>query len=288
MLGLGTGFYGMSKSGAGFNESIIVEMAPRAALFIPSGASEAAVAGHYKPGGVVMNNSFQNIIRTSFTFCCWIMIPGGTSIANGDITLLGSTGNSQDIFQLGFVNSKPIIIMESGANGFEQTTDLAVEFISDTGWVHVAFVVTDAGGSHNTTVVIYVNGSVVDLATPDSTITGTQQEAIATTNNMGLGNMANVNEFDFANSNKPALGMSEAALFTSALDADNIAAIYGFGTAARDGGAGADLTSASGDYDTQGDLAGYWKLNQASRVEAADSTSAAEFLGTLKGAAIIF
>ena len=105
---------------------------------------------------------------------------------------------------------------------------------------------------------------------------------------MGLGNMSNANNFEQATSNFPHLGLSEAALFTSALDAANIAAIYGFGTAIRDGGAGADLTSASGDYDTQGDLAGYWKLNVPARITAIDSTSAADYPGTLKGQAIIF
>ena len=61
--------------------------------------------------------------------------------------------------------------------------------------------------------------------------------------------------------------VDEVAIWDAALDADNIAAIY------NNGIAGLDLTSASGNYNTQGDLQAYWKFEEGSGTSVADSSS---------------
>jgi len=61
--------------------------------------------------------------------------------------------------------------------------------------------------------------------------------------------------------------MDEVAIWDAALDANNITAIY------NNGLAGLDLTSASGNYNTQGDLQAYWKFEEGTGTSVADSSS---------------
>tara|TARA_B100001250_G_scaffold406492_1_gene425634 strand:+ start:1391 stop:2308 length:918 start_codon:yes stop_codon:yes gene_type:complete len=69
--------------------------------------------------------------------------------------------------------------------------------------------------------------------------------------------------------------IDEVAIWDAAVDAAGIAKIYANGLN------GSDLTSADGDYDNQGDLQGYWKMNEGTGTSVADSSSNSN-TGTLR------
>jgi hypothetical protein len=61
--------------------------------------------------------------------------------------------------------------------------------------------------------------------------------------------------------------IDDVAIWDAAIDADGITEIYGAGPL------GLDLTAASGNYDNQGDLQGWWKLDEGTGTSAADSST---------------
>jgi len=61
--------------------------------------------------------------------------------------------------------------------------------------------------------------------------------------------------------------IDDVAIWDAAVDADGIAKIY------NNGPLGTILTAADGDYDNQGDLQGWWKLNEGTGTSVADSST---------------
>ena len=61
--------------------------------------------------------------------------------------------------------------------------------------------------------------------------------------------------------------IDDVAIWDAAIDADGITKIY------NNKPLGLDLTAASGNYDNQGDLQGWWKLNEGTGTSVADSSS---------------
>jgi len=61
--------------------------------------------------------------------------------------------------------------------------------------------------------------------------------------------------------------IDDVAIWDAAVDADGIAKIY------NNGPLGTTLTAADGDYDNQGDLQGWWKLDEGTGTSVADSST---------------
>ena len=61
--------------------------------------------------------------------------------------------------------------------------------------------------------------------------------------------------------------IDDVAIWDAAIDADGITKIY------NNNPLGLDLTAASGNYDNQGDLQGWWKLNEGTGTSVADSST---------------
>ena len=113
---------------------------------------------------------------------------------------------------------------------------------------------------------IYINGALVGFGT--STLPG--HNGIGTNNEMDMARTANLSTVYLAGLS-PSHGMAnmymnDVAIWTSALDANNAAAIYNSGDPI-------DLTSASGNYNQQGNLVGYWKMEDDLTDSSSNSNS---------------
>ena len=296
MLGLGTGFYGLGKTG--YQEGVIVPDTYHANyLVVPAfGTYTGGSDFGYGISGLVLPISFESTIKTSFTYCAWVAVSGGSAVKN--VTLLGSGGgthtggDANDIFRIYITNDKKLAIEFNLGDEvlFQQKSSSVIPII---GFTHIAVAITDAGGSNPTTAAAYVNGSAITLATATETMTGTEHDGFETTNQLGVGcvvrgadpyigdSLEYVNHFHMA--------YAGVALFDEALDAANINAIYGLGFELNTPPVPPDLTSGSGHYDKQSALIGYWMCDDGSgtaEIQAEDDSTNSN-IGNCAGAAIL-
>ena len=149
---------------------------------------------------------------------------------------------------------------------------------SDT-WTHIAVTwdkddtYTYSSTTYNGNQTIYVNGTKVGEGT--STMPGSS--SIGTSNSM---NQARVNNLTnvYLGTLSPSHGMAnmimdDLAIWSSALDDNNITAIYNSGTPS-------DLTINAGNYDQQGNLVGYWKMESNTNDSSSNSNSLSLYADT--------
>ena len=226
---------------------------------------------------------FQSTIRGSFTFAFWAGVgaiafsEGSTVFFGGQRTASSVTENLaffiDDDAKLGYTfeaNNDPVSAISASA--------ALTKFSSNAN--HFAFVVTK-NSSSNTTFAVYLNGSEVTMASATGALSETNHNQYTSAENLHLGAFAIADGAPARNSRNVIY--KQAALWNSALNASNIAALqamgHGLGSFAGQSegletyASGAiDLTSASGDYNAQGDLVAYWKLNEGSGTTANDSS----------------
>ena len=247
--------------------------------------------GNYLSVGVGAGNGlelvpFQSTLRGSFTFACWLALGdientlGSTIIFGGKRTAGSVTenlafsilndGKIQIVFE---ANNDPTVV--KSASGILSGTNVGLHN-------HLAFVVTKNSGS-DTTFTVYINGDAVTMASPSGTISETNHNQYTSAENLHLGAYAIADGAPL--SNDRVLLIKHAALWNSALNAANVDELWDMGhgdsvspshTTHLGNEAHAsgpiDLTSASGNYDTQGDLVGYWKLTEGGGTIANDSS----------------
>jgi hypothetical protein len=178
--------------------------------------------------------------------------------------------NSKTVFSVGggtfsgdyfyvYVNTTGLLQVVGVCNGaghFGLTTDQALAD-GAIDWHHLAITVTGGGGS-NTVFAAYVNGVAATMvhALPLSSTNhaafdangGAHLAGAISTNGTGIVDPgASIFNYDF---------IDDFCLHSSALDADNIVAIYNSGTPIN-------LLANSGNYDTSGDVVLYYKFNGA-------------------------
>ena len=148
---------------------------------------------------------------------------------------------------------------------------------ADEDWKHVVFTADKSGtAGTNTVFKFYIDGSSLGTLSATSEITsrehGNYMQINDSATRIALGGVAVKHASGSIYVTNAEKGFyNELAIWNTDLNADNITAIYGFGN--NHASSAIDLTSASGDYDTQGNLQGYWKLNDGAGATAAvDST----------------
>ena len=149
----------------------------------------------------------------------------------------------------------------SGSNN-RNTCRTANSAVSAGQWYHLAIVVPS--GSMGSTQDrdewrIYKNGSVVNPSTYVKS--GNQNVTLAYNGNSSLGvwrRASNTNYFDGE--------MNNYAVFATALNATNIAAIY-------NSGAPIDLSTNSGNYNQSSNLTAWWRFNEGTGTSYADSST---------------
>jgi len=149
----------------------------------------------------------------------------------------------------------------AGSNN-RNTVRTANSAISTGQWYHLAIVIpaSSMGSTQQRDEWrIYKNGSVVNPSTYVKS--GNQNVTLAYNGNSSLGvwrRASNVNFFDGE--------MNNFAVFTTALNATNIAAIYNSGTPI-------DLSSDSGNYNQSANLTAWWRFNEGTGTSYADSST---------------
>jgi len=139
-----------------------------------------------------------------------------------------------------------------------------------TGWIHVA--VTYASGVAK----LYINGSNalnegnVDTTATQTVDSGVTDNAIGYRSNTALMIGADAQSAGNNSSAQHHLRgglIDDVAVWSAAIDSDGIAVIY------NSGKVGLNLLAASGNYDNQADLEGWWKFEEGSGTSVADSSS---------------
>ena len=218
------------------------------------------------------NSTFQTTLRNSFTIGFWINTT--TRPTSGEHYLFGGWEFGSPYSRIYLTLSSTGILaflMEAEGSGTlnASTSSGTIGASGSGGWMHIAMVVTKAGGSSNTTVKIFING-VDSTDTSSSGMTGTEQETYdANGKKIFFGQLSSggsINAFFVGYGGK----MDEIAIWSAALSADSLAVV---------GDSTFDLTSENGDYAQQGDLVSYYKFTEGSGTSVEDATGNSD--GTL-------
>tara|TARA_R100001463_G_scaffold109122_1_gene163780 strand:+ start:55596 stop:56486 length:891 start_codon:yes stop_codon:yes gene_type:complete len=216
-----------------------------------------------------LNPSQASINSSGLTLTAWVYID---SLSGGEyIYDLGNcctnsyyglkmvvNGNGSLVFHVMGLNQG---FAGSGSNN-RNTCRTANSAVSAGQWYHLAIVVPS--GSMGSTQDrdewrIYKNGSVVNPSTYVKS--GNQNVTLAYNGNSSLGvwrRASNTNYFDGE--------MNNYAVFATALNATNIAAIY-------NSGAPIDLSTNSGNYNQSSNLTAWWRFNEGTGTSYADSST---------------
>jgi len=204
--------------------------------------------------------TFQDTFRDSFSISMWMKTPGAVDYKYP----FGVKGDSQNAIRptwvaSGYGPSNFLITFEANNRSYAtQPSDLP----QDT-WVHLVWTLQKQGtGSDPTLFHLYVNGSSNNLTAQNSGgggLTAAHHGAFnAGGNNFTIGKVNNLGW-------SPHPGrFYQFAIFNTNLSAANAAAMY-------NSGAPIDLTLDQGDYDKSSNLVSFWKMDEGTGTEAADS-----------------
>ena len=203
--------------------------------------------------GVTFESTFQN----SFTLSMWLKTPSSVNYKY----FFGMRGNSTNMILPRWVSSGyggsnfGITFEADNTNYTARTSDL-----SENSWVHIVFTAQKQGtGSDPTLFHIYINGSEDNQNSQNSGgLTAAKHGAFsASSTNFTLGK---TNGFG---GNSP-MSFYQFAVFNTHVSAANAAAMYNSGSPI-------DLTSDQGDYDKSGNLVSFYKMDEGTGTNAADS-----------------
>jgi len=212
-----------------------------------------------------LNSTFQTTFRSSFTIAFWM----NTSVAPPSNAryfwgVWEFSSPYSRIYMTQPSNGCLAFLFEAEGSGTINTSTSpgTLGASGSDGWIHVAVVVTKAGGGSNTTAKIYIDG--VDATTTTSSLmTGTEQETYnASSKKIFFGQL---NSGGAINSFFPGFGgsMDEIAIWNTALSGPSMAVV---------GDSAFDLTSENGDYAQQGNLVSYYKFTEGSGTSVEDAT----------------
>jgi hypothetical protein len=217
--------------------------------------------------------TFQSTFRDSFSVSLWVKVIDGISevhqaffgSSNSDdtdqiILSVKNIGPSTGKLQFFFEGNNDFLLFESDAAMF-------VDGVNS--WKHLVITLTNSG-SGNATPVLYVDGSAI-AATIYNQIAEVKSEAFTTSDNLYIGALNNNGSL----AQTVTGNIDDFAIWSVALDADAVAAIYNSGSPT-------DLTQDSGNYDNSSSLVGYWKMEEGTGTTVADSSTNSN-TGTLSG-----
>jgi len=266
MLGLGSSVVGGTRS-----DDIISSATVVGASFdnsIPAGSGKSLSFDGVNDY-LNLNSNFLNVFRNSFTISFWVELADGQPstkeimtgfihsnytthknefrIENGDDGVLAAYIRMDNVSAYTFTNSA---VFTDGAQDWKQIT---LTFTKNSGSV--------------STLALYLNGSAITtgVGIPAQNITESNHSNFEMNANLFVG--AQGDDFpggsgtggEHVNAN-----IDDYAIWSTALDADAVTAIYNSGTPI-------DLTSNSGDYDNSGNLEAYYRMNEGSGTTVANS-----------------
>ena len=217
--------------------------------------------------GIAFNTNYNtsSTFRGNYTMSFWYKSADGRDNNRASKYILGiseadpSVSNSDYFYFYITASGGFVVVGISNSDGHfavsadQNLADGAID------WHHIALVVTKGSGASSTTTQVYVNGNastMVNIQQFDESnhaafnadgglhVGGIQDNLL--TDRVFVG--GSILDYDF---------IDDFCLHSSALDADNITAMYNSGTPIN-------LLANSGNYDTSGDVVLYYKFNGAS------------------------
>jgi hypothetical protein len=217
-----------------------------------------------------------------FIFFMYYKVSSGkyAFIARQRRTISGTTTNATTVAQKSSTyHGRPFSRVSSDFTSIQENYNSIRT--SDT-WTHIAVTwdkddtYTTSGTTYNGNQIIYVNGTKVGDGT--STLPGNDE--VGTSTEMNAARTADLTTMYISTiSSSHAMAnqiVGDIAIWSSSLNATNIAAIYNSGTPT-------DLSVNAGNYNQQGNLVGYWKMEN----NANDSTSNSNSLSLYGNAAYV-
>ena len=186
---------------------------------------------------------FSDVFNDSFTISFWAKPTDGHDTQS----FFGANDSDADIIRGEIKGSGDfkLTFEADGDPGEYQTDNVVFSDGQATSWTHILITATKAS---STAVVVYVNGTAVDV-TAGSNVAEAKHAAFSSAQNLTIG----------ANNEKGTVGgfftggIDEFAIFNVALDADAAAAIY-------NGGSPLNLTFNQGNYDNSSALQAYYRM----------------------------
>ena len=279
-LGLGTGFYGIGPGAiGGGNEPTVVSGDGNYVLVPLTGFNNY----------VDLGDAYQSTFRGSWTFSTYFRISTGTDFAYflGNRSVDGSLVIKDQIllwtqdgkaYSQNYANYDLHNVQTSSSHG---------SLISwNAQWQHIAFSVMKNSSPSNTTIGIYINGSAVAHTTL-AEMSETNHEQYTETKNLFLGAVSLAGSVGLSHR---TFAFKHTAIWNTNLDAANITEVSVSANSSSSVGSQfnpLDLTSASGDYDTQGNLVAWWRMDDGTGVTAVDYSGNGNN-ATLVGDAVFF
>lgn len=196
--------------------------------------------------------TFATTFAGAFTISLWIKPNDGNP--SSDEYLFGSQNSSGQDLIWGRLEDDGKLLFYFKSNNSDTIsviTDAAV-FSDGTGvWKHVVFTAA-LSGSDNTTFALYVDSSAVAV-TQTNLIAETDHDDFDTDTHFWVGDR-NLNG---SQSGSFAGGIDEFAIWSSALSANAVTALYNNGNPT-------ELTTVKGNYTAQGDLVAWWRMGDGS------------------------
>jgi hypothetical protein len=208
-----------------------------------------------------VNDTFKTTFNDSFSISAWVKVDDGEPAATKYICGSSNSTSQDEVFIKITTAGLLSFTVKSDNDTGTQVTDSAVFVDNVNDWKHIVCTATK-GGSGNTAFAIYVNGSAV-ASSPSSTLTVANHGNFDTDINISIGSLNN-------NGSKQgyfAGAIDEFGLWSSALSANAVSALY-------NNGKPTELSSPITDaYTAQGDLVAWYRMGDGYLDDPGSNTS---------------
>ena len=218
-----------------------------------------------------LNSNFLNVFRNSFTISFWVELADGQPSTTEVMTGFMHSNDPT------YANELRIEVIDTGVLGAFIQMDNASSYTNTSSavftdgaqdWKQITLTFTKNSGSVST-LALYLNGSAITTTggLPSQGITESNHSRFEMNANLFVGAQGNDNpggSGDGISGSHLNANIDDYAIWSTALDADAVTAIYNSGTPI-------DLTSNSGDYDNSGNLEAYYRMNEGSGTTVANS-----------------
>tara|TARA_R100001443_G_scaffold109165_1_gene120315 strand:- start:2536 stop:3732 length:1197 start_codon:yes stop_codon:yes gene_type:complete len=208
-----------------------------------------------------VNDTFSSTFTDSFSISVWVKVDDGEPAATKYICGSSNSTSQDEVFiKISTAGLLGFVVKSDNDTGLRET-DAAVFADGANDWKHIVCTATKSG-SGNTLLTIYVNGSVV-ASNADSELTEANHTNFSTDIQFAIGALNNngTRQGNFDG------GVDEFGLWSSALSANAVSALY-------NNGKPTELSSPQGDYTAQADLVAWYRMGDGVHSDATNKKNA--------------
>jgi len=211
---------------------------------------------------IAVNSEFNSTFNDSFSISIWVKATDGNPAELDYIYGSKNTSEEDEIFLRVSTSGLLAFVFKGDGNSAVFETDAAVFTDGANDWKHIVCTVSK-GGSGNSVIVIYVNGSAVSATEDAGGIPVANHGAFASDATFAIGalNAAATGREKYFNG-----AVDEFGLWSTALSANAVSALY-------NNGKPTELSSSQGDYTAQEDLVAWYRMGDGHLDNAGSNTS---------------